>query len=167
MVTAIFEDGTNILDARQLVNERLGELGPQLPEGADTPLLTPLASSTSKMLMIGLTSDTVSLEQLRTLADWTMQRRLRAVRGVGHVELFGGDVQKYQVLVRPEQLRQAQVSLDQVVIAARQATGFGGAGFVETPAQRLPIQQRTRIDSPNDLAAVPVIIEGDVPITLG
>lgn len=167
VVTAIFEDGTDILDARQLVNERLGELGPQLPEGVQTPRLTPLAASTSKLLMIGLTSDTVSLEELRTLADWTWQRRLRAVRGVAHVEVFGGDVRQYQILVRPEQLNRAQVSLDQVVTAARQATGFGGAGFIETPAQRLPVQQRTRIESPDDLAAVPVVIEDGVVVTLG
>jgi Cu/Ag efflux pump CusA len=167
VVTAIFEAGTNILDARQLVNERLGELGPQLPAGVSTPRLTPLAASTSKMLMVGLTSETGSLEELRTLADWTMQSRLRAVRGVAHVEVFGGDVKQYQILVRPERLQQAQLSLAQVVTAARQSTGFGGAGFVETPTQRLPIQQRTRIESPDDLAAATVMIERGVPITLG
>lgn len=167
VVTAIFEDNTDILDARQLVAERLGELGPQLPLGVDTPRLTPLAASTSRLLMIGLTSESVSLEELRTLADWTLQRRLRAVRGVAHVEVFGGDVRQYQILVRPERLQQAQVTLEEVVAAARQATAFGGAGFVETPAQRLPIQQRTRIESPDDLAAVPVVITDGVPVTLG
>ncbi len=167
VVTAIFEDGTDILDARQLVNERLNEVSTQLPQTAASPRMTPLAASTSRLLMVGLTSENVSLMELRTIADWTFRRRLQAVRGVAHVEVFGGDVKQYQVLVDSEHLRQYRVSLDEVMLAAQNATGFGGAGYVETANQRLPIQQRTRIDSPADLAAVPVAVEEGVPISLG
>ncbi|QDV16237.1 Cobalt-zinc-cadmium resistance protein CzcA [Gimesia panareensis] len=167
VVKAIFEEGTNILDARQLVNERLNEVATQLPATVDSPRMTPLAASTSRLLMIGLTSETASLMELRTIADWTLRRRLQAVRGVAFVEVFGGDVKQYQVLVNPQRLQRYNVSLDQVTQAARQATGFGGAGYVETPNQRLSIQQRTRIESPADLAAVPVLLESGVPISLG
>lgn len=167
VVKAIFEEGTNILDARQLVNERLNQIAAQLPATVDSPRMTPLAASTSRLLMVGLTSDTVSLMELRTIADWNLRRRLQAVRGVAFVEVFGGDVKQYQVLVNPERLQQYNVSLDQVTQAAQHATGFGGAGYVETPNQRLSIQQRTRIDSPADLAAVPVIFEAGVPVSLG
>ena len=167
VVKAIFEEGTDILDARQLVGERLNEVATQLPQIAATPRMTPLAASTSRLLMVGLTSEHVSLMELRTIADWTFRRRLQAVRGVAHVEVFGGEVKQYQVLVNPDDLRQYSVSLNEVLLAAQNATGFGGAGYVETPNQRLPIQQRTRIESPADLAAVPVVVEEGVPISLG
>ena len=167
VVTAIFEEGTDVLDARQLMAERLAQLTPELPQGVQSPRMTPLAASTSRLLMLALTSDTVSPSELRTIADWTFQRRLRAVQGVAQVEVFGGDVKQYQVLVKPERLQRYRVSLDEIVAAASEATGFGGAGYLETPNQRLPIRQRTQISSPEDLAAVPVIIEDGVPVSLG
>ena len=166
VVTAIFEDGTDVLSARQLVGERLAEIGPMLPEGVEPPRMTPLTSATARLLMIGLTSDTVSLMDLRTLADWTFQRRLQAVPGVAKVEVFGGQIKQYQVLVHPQRLQQYNVTLDEVRLAAKQATGFGGAGFLETANQRFPIHQRTRIQSPADLGAVPVLYQDGLPITL-
>jgi CzcA family heavy metal efflux pump len=167
VVTVIFEDGTNILDARQLVNERLGEVTAYLPRGVETPRMMPLAASTSRFLMIGLKSDKTSPMELRTLADWTLRRRLQAVPGVAHVEIFGGEVKQYQVLVRPDQLQQYHLGVADVLAAARRSTAFGGAGFIETANQRLPIQQRARIESPDDLAATPVVFERGANITLG
>jgi Cu/Ag efflux pump CusA len=167
VVTAIFEEGTGVLDARQLTAERLAQLGPELPEGVEYPRMTPLATSTSRLLMLALTSETVSPMALRTIADWSFQRRLRAVQGVAHVEVFGGEVRQYQVLVQPDRLRRYRLSLDDVVAAARDASGFGGAGYVETPNQRLPVRQRTQITSPDDLAAAPVIVEEGAAISLG
>ncbi len=101
VVTAIFEEGTNILDARQLVGERLLEAAPMLPAMAQPPHMTPLKSSLSKLAMIGLTSEMVSPRDLRSFADWTLKGRLLAVHGVAQVEIFGGEVQQYQVLVAP------------------------------------------------------------------
>lgn len=167
VVTAIFEENTDVLDARQLVGERLSQVRSQLPRGVASPRMTPLASSTSRLVVAGFTSQSVSPMELRTLADWTFRRRLQAVRGVAHVEVFGGEVKQYQVLVRPDRLQQYGVSLDQIETAARNATGFGGAGYIETANQRLPVRQRTEIQSAADLAAVPVTVDGGVPITLG
>jgi hypothetical protein len=87
VATAIFEEGTGVLDARQLVSERLAQVRELLPDAAETPRMMPLTSSTSRLVMIGLTSDKVSPMQLRTLADWTFRRRLQAVPGVAHVEV--------------------------------------------------------------------------------
>ena len=167
VVTAIFEEGTRVLEARQLVAERLVEVRSHLPDVAEQPRLMPLTASTSRLLMVGLTSDRVAPMELRTLADWTLRRRLQAVRGVAHVEVFGGDVKQYQILVSPERLKQYDVSLTQVLNAAQNATGFGGAGFLETPNQRLPIRQRTRIESAADIAAVPVKVQAGVTLPLG
>ena len=107
VVTAIFEEGTNVLTARQLVSERLTEVRPLLPDSAESPRLMPLTASTSRLVMIGLTADgETSLQSLRTLADWTLRRRLQAVPGVAHVEVFGGEVKQYHVLVSPLQLQE-------------------------------------------------------------
>lgn len=168
VVTAIFEEGTNVLTARQLVSERLIEVRPLLPDNAESPRLMPLTASTSRLVMIGLTSEgETSPQSLRTLADWTIRRRLQAVPGVAHVEVFGGEVKQYQVLVSPLRLQEYGVTLDEVLTASRQATGFGGAGFIETANQRLPIRQRTRIENPDDLAAVPVAFRDGVSLPLG
>lgn len=168
VVTAIFEEGTSVLTARQLVSERLTEVRPLLPDIAENPRLMPLTASTSRLVMIGLTSDGATTSQsLRTLADWTLRRRLQAVPGVAHVEVFGGEVKQYQIQVSPLRLQEYGITLDEVVAAGRQATGFGGAGFVETENQRLPIRQRTRIEHPDDLAAVPVAFRDGISLPLG
>ena len=146
VVTAIFEEGTRVLEARQVVAERLVAVRSQLPDVAEEPKLVPMMASTSRLLMVGITSDRVSPMELRTLASWTLRRRLQAVRGVAHIDLYGGDIKQYQILVSPERLKQYDLSLTQVLDAGRHATGFGGAGFLETPNQRLPIRQRTRIE---------------------
>lgn len=167
VVTAIFEEDTNVLTARQLVSERLTEVRSLLPDKAESPRLMPLTASTSRLVMIGLTSDgKTSLQSLRTVADWTLRRRLQAVPGVAHVEVFGGEVKQYQIQVSPLRLQEYGVTLDEVMAAARQATGFGGAGFVESTNQRIPIRQRTRIDSIDDLAAVPVAVRDGVSLPL-
>jgi len=167
VVTVIFASGTDLLDARQLIGERLVEVESMLPDRAETPRMAPLKASTSRLIVIGLSSEVASPQELRTLADWTFKRRLLAVPGVAQVEIFGGDVKQYQVLVHPEPLRQYSLTLDDVVRAASSATGFGGAGYIETFNQRLPIRQRTRIESAADLAAAPVAFRDGTTLTLG
>ena len=168
VVTAIFEEGTNILTARQLVSERLIEVRSLLPNSAMSPRLMPLTASTSRLIMIGLTAEgRTSSQSLRTWTDWTLRRRLQAVPGVAHVEVFGGDVKQYQIQVSPLRLQEYGITLDEVMQASRQATGFGGAGFIETENQRLPIRQRTRIEHPDDLAAVPVAVRDGISLPLG
>ncbi len=168
VVTAIFEEGTNVLTARQLVSERLTEVRSLLPDTAESPRLMPFTASTSRLVMIGLTAEGKTTPQsLRTLADWTLRRRLQAIPGVAHVEVFGGEVKQYQIQVSPLHLQEYGVTLDEVVAAGRQATGFGGAGFVETTNQRLSIRQRTRIEQPEDLAAVPVAFRDGISLPLG
>ena len=167
VVTAIFRAGTDIFTARQMVSERLLEVAPRLPTMAEPPRLTPLKSATSRLLMLGVTSDRAGPMELRTLADWTLRRRILAVPGVAQVEVFGGEERQYQVLVDPVRLQKYDLTLNEVMAAARNATGFGGAGFLETANQRLPIRQGTQVRSPDDLAAVPVAFPDGIPLTLG
>jgi CzcA family heavy metal efflux pump len=111
-----------------------------MPRGVAPPAMTPLTSSASTVLGIGITSGDRSLMELRTLTDWTIRPHLLAVPGVAEVNVFGGDVRQWQIQVDPDRLRRYALAIDDVVEAARNATGMAGAGFVKTPNQHLVIQ---------------------------
>ena len=143
VVHVFFQDGSDIYRNRQVVSERLGALTAQLPKGI-VPAMTPLTSSASTVLGVGITSDKRSLMELRTLVDWTIRPHLLAVRGVAEVNVFGGDVRQWQIQVDPEKLHRYGLALDDVVAAARRATGVAGAGFVKTPNQHILLQTSTR-----------------------
>ncbi len=139
-ITAVFKEGSDIFIARQMLNERLGEVAGELPVGVKTPVMTPLTSATMDLLKIGLLSTNLSPMELRTLADWTIKPRLLSVPGVAHCIVFGGEVRQYQVLVHPDQLLAYGLSISDVLAAARDSTGIMGAGFVENENQRIQIQ---------------------------
>jgi len=140
IITAVFAEGTNIFQARQMVGERLIEVASRTPQGVGPPTMAPLTSATSNVLNIGLTSDTASLMELRTFADWTLRPRLLAVAGVAKIVVFGGEVRQLQIQVRPERLVQFGISIGEVLESARNATGVRGAGFVDTPNQRVVLR---------------------------
>ncbi|HEU4707818.1 MAG TPA: efflux RND transporter permease subunit, partial [Methylophilaceae bacterium] len=150
VITIIFREGTDIYRNRQVVAERLATLGNQLPHGI-TPGITPLTSSASTVLGIGLTSKTRSLMELRTLVDWTIRPHLLAVPGVADVNVFGGKVRQFQIRVNPEMLIHYGVSLQQVMQAAEKATGVSGAGFIENKNQRIVINTEGQALTPQQL----------------
>jgi CzcA family heavy metal efflux pump len=137
LVVAIFRDGTNVMQARQLVGERLNQISGQLPSGVRSPVMAPLTSSTSLVLVIGIRSTKRTPMELRTFADWTMRPRLLGVPGVASVVEFGGEVREIQVQLLPERLVAYDLPVTDVIAAAREATGVFGAGFIETDAQRI------------------------------
>ena len=139
VVTALFRDGADIHQARQGLAERLSGL--KLPEGVRAPALEPLTSSTMDLLKIGLVSEKLSPRELRAFVDWTLRPRLLAVPGVARATVFGGEVEQLQVQVRPEQLAAFDLTLSEVLEAAKAASAVRGAGFIETPAQRIVIQR--------------------------
>src|SRR6266542_3776280 len=140
VITAVFEEATDIYVARQMLAERLAALGGKLPRGVKSPKMSALTSSTMDLLKFGLLSDKLSPMALRTFADWTVRPRLLAVAGVAKVTVFGGEVRQLQVQVKPERLIAFGLSIQDVLIASREATGVRGAGFIETAAQRIVIQ---------------------------
>jgi CzcA family heavy metal efflux pump len=167
VITAVFRDGTDVYRARQLLSEQLAQVAPTLPEGVESPKLTPLTSATMDLLKVGLLSDVLSPAELRTFAEWTIAPRLRAVPGVSSVTLFGGDVRQLHVELDPERLARADVSLEDVLAAARAGTAVRGAGFVETAAQRVLIETRGQTLTPAELAATVVARRGGRSILLG
>ncbi len=152
VITASFDPRSNIYRDRQNMSERLGALASQLPQGVHVPVLSPLTSSTSVVLMIGLTSTERSLMELRTLADWTLKPALLAVPGVAKITVFGGEVRELQIQIQPQRLIKYDLSIDEVLAAARNATGVRGAGFLDTPNQRLVLQSEGQSLSAQQLA---------------
>ncbi|MGQ0703006.1 MAG: efflux RND transporter permease subunit [Gemmatimonadales bacterium] len=166
-VVLIFEPGTDLLRARQLVQERLARVALTLPAVAHPPVLLSPLSSTSRVLKIGLSSPTLSQTELTTLARWTIRPRLIAFPGVANVAIWGQRDKQYQVLVSPERLRVHQVTLEDVVNAAGEATGLGAGGYVDLPNQRLPVALPPTAAGLAQLAAAPIAFRNGVPLPLG
>jgi Cu/Ag efflux pump CusA len=125
VVTVFFDPAGDIYRDRQVVAERLAVAAQQLPEGTQPPAMTPLTSSTGTVLVIGLSSESRSLMELRTVADWSVRPRLLAVPGVAKVVVFGGETRSIQVQIHPDRLIQYHLSLSDVLTAA--APGDWGA----------------------------------------
>lgn len=151
VITVIFDESTDIYRNRQVVAERLATLNSTLPAGI-VPNITPLTSSASTVLGIGLTSDIRTLSELRTLVDWTVKPHLMAVQGVADVNVFGGEVRQFQVQVDPAKLVRYNVSLQQVVDAVSRSTAIRGAGFIENNNQRIIINTEGQALNPQQLA---------------
>lgn len=167
VITVTFHAWIDIYRARQAVAERLTAVAGQLPREVHPPAMTPLTSSTSVVLAVGLTSDTRSLMEVRTIADWTVKQRLLAIPGVAKVAVFGGEVRQIQVQVRPDRLVQYNLSLQDVLASARQATGVQGAGFIDTRNQRLVLQTEGQLLTPEQIAKTVVLYRNGASVALG
>lgn len=166
VVTVVFQPRSDIYRARQLVTERLAVVAARLPQGVQPPSMTPLTPLAGTVLVIGLTSDQRSLMDLRTIADWTVARRLLAVQGVAQVSTYGKDVRSLQVQVRPDDLIRFRVGLNDVLAAARKATGVRGAGFIDTANQRITLQTQGQSLTPEQLARTVLLHEGGASVVL-
>jgi CzcA family heavy metal efflux pump len=166
-ITVVFADNSDIYRDRQLVSERLAAVANSLPRGVNPPLLTPLTSATSTIMGIGFTSDKLSLMGLRTIVDWTVKPRLLGVPGVAGVEVYGGQVRQIQIQYEPDQLVHYAVSINQVLAAAREATGIRGAGFVDTANQRIVVQSEGQSLSPAEVSQTVLVHQDGANVTLG
>jgi CzcA family heavy metal efflux pump len=174
-VLMVFEPGTDILAARQLVQERL-TMAFMLPNISKPPTILQPLSATSRVMMIGLTSKDVPLTQMSVLARWTIKPRLMGVPGVANVAIWGQRDWQLQVLVDQEQLRAHRISQDQIISTTGDAmwvspltflnASFPGVGgWIDTPQQRLGVQHILPITTPETLAQVP--IDGTGHLRLG
>lgn len=168
-IVLVFEQGFDVYKGRQLVQERLTQLGgAAFPNVSKPPTMLPPLSSSSRVMMIGLKSDELTAIQQSVIARWTIRPRLMGVQGVANVNVWGMRDQQIQVQVDPEKLRDEKVTLSQVIrtagnaqiaspISYIEASVPGTGGFIETPAQRLPIRNVfDNIASPEALGKVPV-----------
>jgi CzcA family heavy metal efflux pump len=167
VVTVFFDPSSDIYRDRQVVAERLAIAAQRLPQGVQPPAMTPLTSSTSVVLVAGLSSETRSLMDLRTIADWTVRLRLLAVPGVADVTVFGGDTRSIQIQVHPDQLIRYGLTLNDVLTVARRATGVRGAGFIDTKNQRIVFQTEGQSLAADDIARTVLLSQGAASVTLG
>lgn len=167
VLTVLFDEHTDIFQARQLVAERLNTLRSALPAGVQAPSMLPLTTSTSTVLMAGLTSNSASPMALRDAAEWTLKPQLLAVPGVADVVIFGGDARQLQVQVDPAQLLRYDLTLREVLDAARAATGLRGAGFIENANQRITLRIEGQPATPEALAQVMLRWHDGAGIRLG
>jgi CzcA family heavy metal efflux pump len=167
VITVIFQAGSDIYRVRQLVAERLAVVATRLPQGVQPPSMTPLIPTAGTVLAIGLTSTQRSLMDLRTIADWTLGRRLLAVPGIAQVSIYGRDVRALQVQVHPDDLIRFGIGMNDVLAAARKATGVRGAGFIDTVNQRITLQTQGQSLTPSQLARTVLLHQGGASVVLG
>ncbi len=176
-VLIFFEPGTDIYRARQMVTERMSQAAVGLPHVSKPPTMIQPLSSQSRFMIVGLSSQELSLIEMSVLARWTIAPQLMGVPGVAHVAIWGNRDRQLQVLVDPEHLQEVGVTLDQVVettgnalwvspLSFLEASTPGTGGFIDTPNQRLNVWHVLPISSPEELAEVPVqgtsLLLGDV-----
>jgi Cu/Ag efflux pump CusA len=165
-IQMVFKPGTDLFRARQLVSERLTQAR-ALPNVSAAPVLMQPLSSTSRVMMIRLTSSQMSAIDMSVLARWTMKPGLLAVPGVANVAIWGQRDQQLQVLVDPAQLQAKGVTLDEVIkttgnsvwvspLSYLEASTPGTGGFFETGHQRIGVQHVLPITTPQDLGQVPI-----------
>jgi CzcA family heavy metal efflux pump len=170
-VELLFKPGTDLLHVRQLVQERVTAITPSMPTWAAPPVIMPATSTTARVVKIGVSSKTLSIQDLSTIAYWKIRARLLRVPGVANVPIWGEHLKQYIVEADPQRMRQHGVSLDRAMEATsnsldagllRFADGhrIGTGGFVDTPNQRLVIEHDLPIVTPNDLAQIAVKKDG-------
>ncbi len=169
VVKVIFKWGTDEYQARQLVTERLQQAASQLPEGVETPQISPISSPIGTILQYAFTvtgEGETSLMELRQWVDRDIINRLLAVRGVTQAIAYGGDVRQYQVLADPVKLQAYNVSLTEVREAAEAANTNAAGGFLQSPDRELIIRGIGRIESLEDLQKSVVTSRNGTPILL-
>src|SRR5215813_541993 len=177
-IEVLFKPGTDLLRARQLVQERLATVSPSLPTWAAPPVMLAPVSATGRAMQIGMTSKTHSLIEMSMTAYWAIRARLLRVPGVANVAIWNERLDLMAVQAEPSRLLARKVSLDQVMQTTADAvdsgllkfsTGsvIGTGGAIETPNQRIGIRNVLPIVTPADLAKVPVSRTPSGPVRLG
>lgn len=167
VVTAIFDDDTDVYFARNLIQQRLTSLSGMLPEHCPQPTLGPVISSFSQVYMYYLTSSHHDLTELRTIQDWDISRRLRSVPGVANVATFGGFVKQYQVIVNPRELHGYKVTLNELVSSISQNNDNAGGNFIEQSGEEVIIRGMGRIKSVEDIRNIVLKEVNGTPVTVG
>lgn len=124
-----FEWGTDIYRARQIVSERIPMVRENLPSGIGAPTMAPISSIMGEVMLLGVSSDSLSPMELRTLSDWTIRPRIKAIGGIANVVVIGGDYKQYQVFAHPEKLKHFEVSLTELVEKVKEANTNVSGGF--------------------------------------
>lgn len=167
IVNIEFDWGTDIYKARQIVSEKIAMVGADLPENVGNPTLGPQASILGELMIIGLTADTTSIQDLRTIADWTIRPRLLSTGGVAQVAVMGGDIKEYQILMDPGKMRRHGVSMDEVIYAVKGMNQNASGGTLYEYGNEYIVRGLLSTNDIDELKkAVVKTSENGLPITL-
>ena len=162
-----FDWDTDIYLARQIVSEKLAAVTETLPENVGKPTLGPQSSILGEVLIVGLTADSTSMMELRTIADWTIRPRLMSTGGVSQVAVLGGDIKEYQILLHPGRMAHYGVTLNEVLAATNQMNRNTNGGVIYEYGNEYIVRGVVSTDDVRQMADVVVkTVNGDA-VTLG
>jgi CzcA family heavy metal efflux pump len=161
-----FDWGTDIFKARQIVSEKLITIGEGLPVGVGSPTLAPQSSIMGEILLIGLTSDSTSQMDLRTIAEWTIRPALLATGGVSQVTTIGGDFKQYQILVNPAKMNYYKVSLTELMETCNGMNNNATGGVMYEYSNEYIIRGMARTSNITEMGKSVVKVVNDYPVKL-
>ena len=166
-ITIRFAEGADNYRAREVISESLSAVTHALPAAAAQPRISPLTSGGSHVLTIGFTSDKLDPLALHDLVQWTVRPRLQTVAGVARVSVYGGRTRRIEVRARPADLSDSDLGFLDIVNAVRRSTSVTGAGFIDTPNQRVLIAPHGQALTADDVAAGQIQTPGSAPVRIG
>ncbi len=166
VVLVEFDWSTDIYIARQIVSEKLSAMANELPDNVGTPTLGPQSSILGEVLIVGLTADSTSMLDLRTLADWTIRPRLLSIGGVAQVSVLGGDIKEYQILIHPQKMKHFGVSLSDVLNATTGMNQNTNGGTIYEYGNEYIIRGLVSSDNIEDIGDAVVKSTNNIPVTL-
>lgn len=161
-----FNWGTNIYTARQIVSEKLATLGDALPDNVGQPTLGPQSSILGEMMIIGLTADSTSLQDLRTIADWTIRPRLLSTGGVAQVAVIGGDIKEYQILLDPARMKYYGITLEETLPVLENITQNATGGILYEYGNEYIVQGVMATTSPEEIGKAVIKTVNDIPVLI-
>lgn len=159
-----FDWGTDIYKARQIVSEKLSTVTDQFPNGVKTPVLGPQSSILGEMLIIGLTADSTSVNELRTIADRSIRPRILALGGISEVQVIGGEIKEYQILLDLEKMKHLNVSLDEVCEATENINNNVGGGILYEYGNEYIVKGNINTTNLDDIANA--VVKSDASSTI-
>lgn len=161
-----FDWDTDIYLARQIVSEKLATVGESLPENVGNPTLGPQSSILGELLIVGLTADSTSMLDLRTLADWTIRPRLLSTGGVAQVAVLGGDIKEYQILLHPERMKYYGVTLGEVMEVTRGMNQNTNGGVIYEYGNEYIVRGVVSTEDVKEMSRAVIKLSGGVPVML-
>ena len=161
-----FNWGTDIYIARQIVSEKLAVVKDALPSNVGNPTLGPQSSILGELMIVGLTADTTSLQDLRTLADWTVRPRLLSTGGVAQVTVQGGDIKEYQILLNPEKMKHFGIGLDEVIKVVQDMNQNAAGGVLYEYGNEYIIRGILSTNKLSELGKSVIKTTNDIPVLL-
>ena len=161
-----FDWDTDIYLARQIVSEKLATVGDDLPDNVGQPTLGPQSSILGEVLIVSLTSDSTSMLDLRTIADWTIRPRLLSTGGVAQVAVLGGDIKEYQILLHPEKMKYYNVSLSEVLAVTENMNQNVNGGVIYEYGNEYIVRGVVSTNNVDQIALAVVKNENGYPVTL-